>query len=174
MSSSLFSIIITPHAIHASAGAMLRGDRHLASTVQMDLGTVESRFQGTDGEKNSEYALPKELLPQDEAGFENEKSYNPQGSEVAPQGGRDLLNHWWRSKKVARAGRARRAVAKAQSHGQGSCTEEGLSWNSGCNSAENPAVILARHTASAASLVFGGCAFPPVSLGPAGDCPCKD
>ena len=24
------------------------------------------------------------------------------------------------------------------------------------------------------SLVFGGCAFPPVSLGPAGDCPCKD
>ena len=23
------------------------------------------------------------------------------------------------------------------------------------------------------SLVFGGCAFPPVSLGPAGDCPCK-
>jgi len=23
-------------------------------------------------------------------------------------------------------------------------------------------------------LVFGGCAFPPVSLGPAGDCPCKD
>ena len=22
--------------------------------------------------------------------------------------------------------------------------------------------------------VFGGCAFPPVSLGPAGDCPCKD
>ena len=24
------------------------------------------------------------------------------------------------------------------------------------------------------SLVFGECAFPPVSLGPAGDCPCKD
>ena len=24
------------------------------------------------------------------------------------------------------------------------------------------------------SLVFGGCAFPPVSLGPAGDCPRKD
>jgi len=24
------------------------------------------------------------------------------------------------------------------------------------------------------SLVFGGCAFPPVSLGPAGDCPCRD
>ena len=24
------------------------------------------------------------------------------------------------------------------------------------------------------SLVFGGFAFPPVSLGPAGDCPCKD
>ena len=24
------------------------------------------------------------------------------------------------------------------------------------------------------SLVFGGCAFLPVSLGPAGDCPCKD
>ena len=23
-------------------------------------------------------------------------------------------------------------------------------------------------------LVFGGFAFPPVSLGPAGDCPCKD
>ena len=23
-------------------------------------------------------------------------------------------------------------------------------------------------------LAFGGCAFPPVSLGPAGDCPCKD
>ena len=23
-------------------------------------------------------------------------------------------------------------------------------------------------------LVFGGCAFPPVSLGPAGDCPCRD
>ena len=22
--------------------------------------------------------------------------------------------------------------------------------------------------------VFGGCTFPPVSLGPAGDCPCKD
>ena len=22
--------------------------------------------------------------------------------------------------------------------------------------------------------VFGECAFPPVSLGPAGDCPCKD
>ena len=39
---------------------MLRGDRHLASTAQMDLGTVESRFQGTDGEKNSEYALPKD------------------------------------------------------------------------------------------------------------------
>ena len=24
------------------------------------------------------------------------------------------------------------------------------------------------------SLVFGGCTFPPVSLGPAGDCPCRD
>ena len=24
------------------------------------------------------------------------------------------------------------------------------------------------------SLVFGGCAFLPFSLGPAGDCPCKD
>jgi thermostable 8-oxoguanine DNA glycosylase len=24
------------------------------------------------------------------------------------------------------------------------------------------------------TLVFGGCAFPPVSLGPAGDCPCRD
>ena len=24
------------------------------------------------------------------------------------------------------------------------------------------------------SLVFGGCAFPPVSLGPAGECPCRD
>ena len=24
------------------------------------------------------------------------------------------------------------------------------------------------------ALVFGGFAFPPVSLGPAGDCPCKD
>ena len=24
------------------------------------------------------------------------------------------------------------------------------------------------------SLVFGGCSSPPVSLGPAGDCPCKD
>ena len=24
------------------------------------------------------------------------------------------------------------------------------------------------------TLVFGGFAFPPVSLGPAGDCPCKD
>ena len=23
-------------------------------------------------------------------------------------------------------------------------------------------------------LAFGGCAFPPVSLGPAGDCPCRD
>jgi len=23
-------------------------------------------------------------------------------------------------------------------------------------------------------MVFGGCAFPPVSLGPAGDCPCRD
>ena len=22
-------------------------------------------------------------------------------------------------------------------------------------------------------LAFGGCAFPPVSLGPAGDCPCR-
>ena len=28
--------------------------------------------------------------------------------------------------------------------------------------------------ASTGSLVFGGFAFPPVSLGPAGDCPCKD
>ena len=28
--------------------------------------------------------------------------------------------------------------------------------------------------AGSESLVFGGCAFPPVSLGPAGDCPCKD
>ena len=27
---------------------------------------------------------------------------------------------------------------------------------------------------TASHLVFGGCAFPPVSLGPAGDCPCKD
>ena len=26
----------------------------------------------------------------------------------------------------------------------------------------------------AISLVFGGCTFPPVSLGPAGDCPCRD
>ena len=25
-----------------------------------------------------------------------------------------------------------------------------------------------------APLAFGGCAFPPVSLGPAGDCPCRD
>jgi len=24
------------------------------------------------------------------------------------------------------------------------------------------------------TLVFGGCAFPPVSLGPAGECPCRD
>ena len=24
------------------------------------------------------------------------------------------------------------------------------------------------------SLVFGECAFPPVSLGPAGECPCRD
>ena len=27
---------------------------------------------------------------------------------------------------------------------------------------------------AAMTLVFGECAFPPVSLGPAGDCPCKD
>ena len=31
-----------------------------------------------------------------------------------------------------------------------------------------------RGLAVGLSLVFGGCAFPPVSLGPAGDCPCKD
>ena len=24
------------------------------------------------------------------------------------------------------------------------------------------------------ALVFGGCVFPPVSLGPTGDCPCRD
>ena len=29
-------------------------------------------------------------------------------------------------------------------------------------------------SAESEPLVFGGCAFPPVSLGPAGECPCRD
>ena len=37
-----------------------------------------------------------------------------------------------------------------------------------------PAVSARVTTVSGWSLVFGGFAFPPVSLGPAGDCPCKD
>ena len=36
-----------------------------------------------------------------------------------------------------------------------------------CRAASEMIAVLLR------SLVFGGLAFPPVSLGPAGDCPCK-
>ena len=36
------------------------------------------------------------------------------------------------------------------------------------------ALAAAARGRGARSLVFGGCAFPPVSLGPAGDCPCRD
>ena len=47
-----------------------------------------------------------------------------------------------------------------------------------CNKGSNrPAHARATFMARALrleSLVFGGCAFPPVSLGPAGDCPCRD
>ena len=38
----------------------------------------------------------------------------------------------------------------------------------------NKALSLSLSLSLEGTLVFGGCAFPPVSLGPAGDCPCRD
>ena len=65
----------------------------------MDLGTVESRFKGTDGEK--EYALPKDYYREMKLVFENAKRYNPQGSELHRKAV-TFLNHfedWWRDQK---------------------------------------------------------------------------
>ena len=59
--------------------------------------------------------------------------------------------------------------------------KEGLGWGGGahrelCSVGERGDLEGPGEPAGEArgSLVFGGCAFPPVSLGPAGDCPCKD
>ena len=46
----------------------------------MDLGTVESRFHGTDGE--DEYPMPKDFYRCLRLVFENSKRYNPEGSDL--------------------------------------------------------------------------------------------
>jgi hypothetical protein len=65
----------------------------------MDLGTVESRFKGTDGEK--EYVLPKDYYREMKLVFENAKRYNPQGSELYRKAVNFLnsFEDWWRDQK---------------------------------------------------------------------------
>jgi hypothetical protein len=65
----------------------------------MDLGTVESRLYGKDGEQ--EYELPKEYYQGMKLVFENAKLYNPQGSDLHRKAVQ-FLNHfedWWRDEK---------------------------------------------------------------------------
>jgi len=64
----------------------------------MDLGTVESRFKGTDGEE--EYSLPKDFYREMKLVFENAKQYNPPGSDLHRKAVQFLnqFEDWWREK----------------------------------------------------------------------------
>jgi hypothetical protein len=65
----------------------------------MDLGTVESRFKGTDGE--DQYPTPKDYYRELRLVFENAKRYNPPGSDLHRKAVTFLnqFEDWWRDEK---------------------------------------------------------------------------
>jgi len=66
-------------------------------TAPMDLGTVEARFRGTDGEQK--YAMPKDYYLEMKLVFENSKRYNPIGTELYRKSVNFLnqFEDWWRA-----------------------------------------------------------------------------
>lgn len=65
----------------------------------MDLGKVESRFKGTDGEQP--YAVPKDFYREIRLVFENAKTYNPEGTDLHRKAVTFLnqFEDWWRDEK---------------------------------------------------------------------------
>ena len=65
----------------------------------MDLGKVEARFRGTDGEQP--YAVPKDFYREIRLVFENAKTYNPEGTDLHRKAVTFLnqFEDWWRDEK---------------------------------------------------------------------------
>jgi hypothetical protein len=66
----------------------------------MDLGKVEARFKGSDGEPK--YATPQDFYRELRLVFQNAKSYNPDGSELHRKAVTFLnqFEDWWRDEKT--------------------------------------------------------------------------